>query len=54
MKLTELQLDRLRRSYQEASQVLREVKQKPLKGQALQDMKTLEGAVQSLEVLLLK
>lgn len=53
MKLTPLQRHLIETSYNGASQVLQQIKQKPLKGKDLSDMKTLEAAVQHLEVVLI-
>ncbi len=52
MKLTELQRHKIDRAYENAGSVLREIKQKPLKGKQLRDMKILEAAVSSLEATL--
>lgn len=53
LKLTALQEHKARSAHQNASDVLREIKSKPLKGEALKDMKTLEEAVQCLEVFVI-
>jgi len=53
LKLTNLQIFRLRDAYKEASAVLNEIKIKRLTGDALSDMKLLEQSVQGLEILLL-
>ena len=49
LALNEVQKHRLAVAHKEASDVLREIKQKPLDGKALSDMKVLEEAVQALE-----
>ena len=49
MKTTEIHKHRIQMALNEASTVLREIKQKTLKGEDLKAMKTLEAAVQSLE-----
>lgn len=55
LKLSELQRFRLRTAHNESSAVLREIKSLEvcLKGEALSDMKSLESAVQTLEVILI-
>lgn len=53
LKLTELQKDRIKRAHYDAAIVLREIRAKPLAGNALTDMKVLEQAVQCLELFLL-
>ena len=53
MRLTELQRHKLQEAHKNASDVLREVKQKKLRGKELENMKILEVAVQHLEVLFL-
>jgi hypothetical protein len=51
LRFNEVQKLRLRQSLQNASEVLREIKQRPLEGEALATMKNLEEAVQTLEAL---
>ncbi len=51
-KFTELQLHKLREAQRNLQDVLREVKAKPLKGEALAAMKTLEDAAVNLECVL--
>lgn len=51
LKFTELQKHRLEQARRDMSEVLREIKQKPLKGKALFVMKDLEHAVSYLEVV---
>jgi len=51
MKLTTAQKIHLQLALEKASFVLRELKAKPLKGKDLERMKTLESAVQALEVV---
>jgi len=53
MKLDPLQRNKIQEAHRHASGVLQEVKQKRLRGQDLEDMKTLETAVQNLELFLL-
>lgn len=50
MKLTELQRYKIERAYTNMCDVLREIKQRPLKGEAKNEMKTLEESAQCLEV----
>lgn len=52
IKLTDLQKHKLRTAYKDAADVLREIKAKPLTGEKLKEMKTLEEAVQLLEITL--
>ena len=54
LKLTEVQKHRLREALRDSSEVLREIKQHRLSGEALIDMKLLEESVQGLEALLLE
>lgn len=49
LKLTPVQQFRLKEAHRHASQVLDEVKRETLEGQALDNMKALEGSVQTLE-----
>lgn len=53
MKLNELQRFKMQEAHQKSSDVLREIKQKKLKGKELDDMKLLEEAVVILEELAL-
>ena len=53
-KPSDVQKHKLRTSYNESLSVLNELKRQSLGGDALEDMKTLETAVQHLEVLLLR
>lgn len=53
LKLTTIQIYRLKMALHESSEALREIKQKPLKGEAFDDMKAIEQAVQNLECVLL-
>jgi hypothetical protein len=50
MKFSELQKHEINESHAKASRILNEIKQKPLKGKALEEMKVLEVAVQHLEL----
>jgi hypothetical protein len=50
IKINEVQQHRIKVALSESSAVLREIKSKPLKGQPLACMKTLEAAVQGLEL----
>jgi hypothetical protein len=49
VKLTDIQKDKVRRAYNEASAVLSEIKRKNLSGKELDAMRVLEQAVQNLE-----
>lgn len=51
IKFTSVQKHKLANAHREASEVLREVKQKKLSVKKLEDMKILEEVVQNLEVL---
>lgn len=53
LKLTDIQKFQVDSAYRKAEEVLAQIKQKTLKGKALEDMKTLEGAVQHLEIFCL-
>jgi len=50
LKLTEIQKHKIQTALRDAADVLREIKLKTLKGEALTDMKVLEQSVQGLEV----
>jgi hypothetical protein len=54
IKLTELQAFQIRNAIASAGAVLNEIKLKHLSGKALNDMKTLESAVQGLECFMLR
>lgn len=53
LKLTAVQQHKIQTAYREASDVLREIKCKPLAGEALADMQLLEQSVMELEVFML-
>ena len=53
LKLSELELFKVRLAYGFLCGVMERVKQKPLQGAALTKMKTLEESVQNLEVFLI-
>lgn len=53
LKLSDVEVERIRQAYNLSQMVLAAVKRKSLKGEALEEMKTLENAVQCLEVFLL-
>ena len=53
LKLSDVEVERIRQAYNLSQMVLAAVKRKPLKGEALEEMKTLENAVQCLEIMLL-
>ena len=50
MKLTDLQIHQIHEALSNSQTVLRQIKQKPLKGKALEEMHILESAVSSLEI----
>ncbi len=50
MKLTELQNFKIETALSYSQSVLSQIKQKPLKGKALKDMKLLESVVVNLEI----
>lgn len=49
MKINALQAHKIATALNNATSVLHEIKAKPLKGKSLEQMKTLEAAVQNLE-----
>lgn len=53
IKLTDTERFRLRESYRHMADVLRPIKLKSLKGDALMDMKMLETAISNLECFLI-
>ena len=53
MKYTELQIHEIREALSKTSSVCSQIKQKPLKGKDLENMKILEGSVSSLELFLI-
>lgn len=53
MKLTDVQKFKISQAYSNSNEVLQQVKKKNLRGKELEDMKILESAVSSLEVIMI-